>query len=319
MMKIVNPVSKTDWADPFMTYCARTGYYYALCTRGNRVEVTRSRHAASICEGETREVYRIDNKTVFGCVWAPEMHEAPDGKFYIYTSGVTNPETQEKHLFVLRSLSSDPFDGFEFAGFLGDETVWAIDPTVYTLPDKRQLICYSRLTPGHQVLEIAYLDKPNVLGSARAQIARATYPWETVPPYSGNWTINEGAFFVENKGRLFIIYSGNGCWSDDYCLGVLEYVGGDYVSESAWLKHPEPILTKSDGAFGPGHASFFRSPDGKELWCCYHAMKEHNAKTEPMPRYLNLQKIDFDETGYPVKTVAAARGLALEPPSGEQA
>lgn len=175
-MKIVNPVSKTDWADPFMTYCARTGYYYALCTRGNRVEVTRSRHAASICEGETREVYRIDNKTVFGCVWAPEMHEAPDGKFYIYTSGVTNPETQEKHLFVLRSLSSDPFDGFEFAGFLGDETVWAIDPTVYTLPDKRQLICYSRLTPGHQVLEIAYLDKPNVLGSARAQIARATYP-----------------------------------------------------------------------------------------------------------------------------------------------
>ena len=48
-------------------------------------------------------------------------------------------------------------------------------------------------------------------------------------------------------------------------------------------------------------------------------MKEHNAKTEPMPRYLNLQKIDFDETGYPVKTVAAKRGLALDPPSGEQA
>ena len=93
------------------------------------------------------------------------------------------------------------------------------------------------------MLEIAYLDKPNVLGSARAQIARATYPWETVPPYSGNWTINEGAFFVESKGRLFIIYSGNGCWSDEYCLGVLEYVGGDYVSQAAWLKHPEPILT----------------------------------------------------------------------------
>ena len=135
-----------------------------------------------------------------------------------------------------------------------------------------------------------------------------------MPPYSGNWTINEGAFFVESKGRLFIIYSGNGCWSDDYCLGVLEYVGGDYVSESAWLKHPEPILTKSDGAFGPGHASFFRSPDGKELWCCYHAMKEHNAKTEPMPRYLNLQKIDFDETGYPVKTVAGGGG-GVRPPA----
>ena len=33
---------------------------------------------------------------------------------------------------------------------------------------------------------------------------------------------------------------------------------------------------------------------------------------------MNLQKIEFDETGYPVKTVAVARGVALDPPSGEK-
>ncbi len=318
MMKISNPVSKSDWADPFMTYCARTGYYYTLCTRGDRVEIRRSRHAADICDGELCVVYRIDNKNVFGCVWAPEMHEAPDGKFYIYTSGLTSPDSYIKNLFVLRSKTSDPFDGFEFSGFLDNKTLFAIDPTVYTLPDKRQLVCYSRVDEGMQVLEIAYLDAPNKRGEKHVRIAQAEYPWEMVPPYSDGNYIVEGAFFVENKGHLFIIYSANGCWSDDYCLGLLEYVGGDYVSKSAWVKHPEPIFTKGMGAYGPGHASFFQSPDGKDIWCCYHALKEHNPNAEPATRYMNLQKIEFDEAGYPVKATAVSRDVLLDPPSGEK-
>ena len=47
-------------------------------------------------------------------------------------------------------------------------------------------------------------------------------------------------------------------------------------------------------------------------------MKDHNAETKPAPRYMNLQKIEFDETGYPVKAVAVPRGSALDPPSGEE-
>ena len=53
-----NPAADVDTADPFVTYDPATGYYYALFTRGNRLEITRSRHVGEIGrKGETRVIY----------------------------------------------------------------------------------------------------------------------------------------------------------------------------------------------------------------------------------------------------------------------
>ena len=43
-----NPVSPFDAPDPFMTFDTVTGYYYALFTRGSKLELFRSRHAGII-------------------------------------------------------------------------------------------------------------------------------------------------------------------------------------------------------------------------------------------------------------------------------
>lgn len=319
MKTFYNPLAMWDAPDPFMTYHKETGYYYALFTCGNRLELFRSRHAGQILtDHDSRIVFRVGAENgIYGCVWAPEMHMAPNGKWYIYTSGTYQPQGGEKRLFVMESETADPFDGFHFKGKL-DEDMFAIDPTIYTADNGQQYICYSRVTGENgQILEIRELVNPYTLGEKRAVIAIAEYPWELVPPYTGRSRINEGAFFVEYNGRLYIIYSGNGCWSDDYCLGVLEYIGGDMCDAKSWIKHDKPLFEKGNGIYGPGHASFFLSPDGSEIWCAYHGMLEHNEKAEYAPRYFNIQKIDFDESGYPVMGLPTGRGVELVPPAGE--
>jgi GH43 family beta-xylosidase len=47
---------------------------------------------------------------------------------------------------------------------------------------------------------------------------------------------------------------------------MLEYRGGNPLVASSWYKFPNPIFQRSDanGVYGPGHHSFFTSP---ERWC----------------------------------------------------
>ena len=150
-----NPISYSDAPDPFITYDAETGYYYALHTQGDRIEIYRHKHAAEvIIEGETKVIYRATGENaVWGDIWAPEMHRGPDGLWYIYTSSRITKDPGEKRIFVLGSLSSDPFGEWEFKGRPAYD-IFSIDPTVYTAPDGTQYMCYSRVDPQKgQVLE----------------------------------------------------------------------------------------------------------------------------------------------------------------------
>lgn len=316
-----NPISPFDAPDPFMTYDPVTGYYYALFTRGTRLELFRSRRAACIVtDGDSRIIYTPNGERdgIWGDIWAPEMHRGSNGKWYIYTSGRMNPEPSQKRIFVMEGPSDDPFEGeWIFRGKPFPET-FSIDPTAYTAPDGMQYLCSSRVDPVHgQVLDICDLENPYTCGKHSATIARAELDWELVKPYVGDSAIVEGAFFLERGGRLFIIYSANGCWSDHYCLGVLEHTGGSLCDAANWKKHEKPLLVHGNGLYGPGHASFFASPDGSEIWCAYHGMKEHNEHVTPAPRFFHIQKVDFTEDNYPVMGLPTGYEADLIPPSGE--
>ena len=318
-----NPVSPFDAPDPFMTYDPETGYYYALFTRGSKLELFRSRHAGQIVtDGDSKIIVTADGENdIWGDIWAPEMHRAPSGLWYIYTSSRVTREPGQKRLFIVESESSDPFGAWHFK-CRPTPDVFSIDPTVYTDQNGQQYICYSRVDPNlGQVLDICPLDNPWTFGQVRTMIACAEYDWELIPPYDKS-KIVEGAFFVEHAGRLYIVYSANGCWSDDYCLGVLEYIGtpGDVhamCTAENWKKHAKPIFTKGNSVFGPGHASFFRSPDGSELWCAYHGMKQTNPTVTGAARYFNIQKIDFDENGFFVPAIPCGYECEIVPPAGE--
>jgi len=85
--------------------------------------------------------------------------------------------------------------------------------------------------------------------------------------------VNEGPQILFNKGKIFLIYSASGCWTDAYNLGMLTFKGKDLLDPKAWVKKKTPVFSKSieNGVYAPGHNSFFKSADGKEDWILYHA------------------------------------------------
>lgn len=316
-----NPLSYENFSDPFVTYDKNTGYYYFIAScQCDTLTIYRSKKAGNILSDcEFKEVYICsDEYGAWGPMWAPEMYKIGN-KWYIYTSCreiKTDNPWDTKRLLILKSKTEDPFDGFEF-GSKPDRSIFAIDPSSAFINGK-QYICYSEVDEnGVQILVIREMKNPLTFTDNKAIIARPTLPWEMVPPYDKNNAIVEGAFFVQKDNRLFIIYSANGCWSDDYCLGVLEYIGGEICSPESWKKYSNPLFVKGNGIYGPGHASFFKSPDESELWCAYHCLLHSNPERKEMIRNTCIQKITFDETGYPVMGQPVGIEDEINSPSGE--
>ena len=315
-----NPLSMENFSDPFITYDNMTGYYYFIAScQSDVLTIYRSRHVGDILtRGESKDVYNCPEDDVFGPLWAPEMYKIGN-KWYIYTScrevDSDNP-WDTKRLLILKSKTEDPFDGFEF-GSKPDVSIFAIDPTS-TIIDGKQYICYSRVAENvGQVLDIREMKDPLTFTDNLSEIARPSLSWELAEGYSLTSGINEGAFFIQKGGRLFIVYSANGCYSDDYCLGVLEHTGGEICDAKNWIKHPEPLFVKGNGIYGVGHASFFSSPDGSEVWCAYHCLLRTNPLRKEMTRNTCVQKISFNEKGYPVMGEPVGIDAEIKEPSGE--
>jgi GH43 family beta-xylosidase len=119
------------------------------------------------------------------------------------------------------------------------------------------------------------MKNPWTLATRRVMISSPTYPWELkgAPP-----KVNEGPEMLKSpKGRIFLIYSASGCWTDDYKLGMMSLKkGSNPLKPSNWIKKAQPVFTKdpSHHAYGPGHNGFFKSPDGTQYWIIYHANPE---------------------------------------------
>ncbi len=321
--KFSNPINDLSMPDPFITYDHISGYYYFLYTTGNNLTLNRC-HTISDFKSNVESViiFKKGEYEVECHIWAPEIHFI-DGKWRIYTSGFTNGGFK---LLGFTAKTDDPFDGFDFEGILSTDEEYAIDPTIHTTESGEMYISYSASSNEfpkkegqwgrEQYLVIRHMDSPMKLGKEKCILSRAALPWELSPPYD-RFPINEGAFFLKRHNRLYIIYSANGCWSDDYALGVLEYTGGSITDAKSWYKHPNPILTKGNGCYGTGHASFFTSPDGSEIWVAYHAMHHSNPDCKPTERFCHIQKISFDQNDYPVIGIPLPMNEEFLSPSGE--
>lgn len=310
-----------NYSDPFITYDKKTGYYYFVAScQDNALTLSRSKKVGDILRsGEEKVVFECGKNSIFGPMWAPEMYKIGN-RYYIYTScrekWDDNVFCYPKRLLILKSKTEDPFDGFEF-GSKPDVSVFAIDPTVGFINGK-QYICYSQVDQsGVQILVIREMKDPLTFTENASEISRPTLEWELAEGYRGRSAINEGAFFLKKGGRTFIVYSANGCWSDDYCLGVLEYTGGEVCSKDSWKKSLAPLFVKGNGIFGVGHAAFFTSPDESEVWCAYHCLLNSNPERKPMDRQTCIQKISFDIENYPVMGSPVGVNVAIAAPSGE--
>lgn len=305
-----NPILP-DGADPWMV--KHDDYYIYTQTTGFNVTIWKTDNPTSLANAESKVIWQPEYGTPNSQnVWAPEIHFI-DGKWYVYyaASGVGT----EHRMFVLESETDDPFSDYTDVGQITDSTdKWGIDGTVIQQEDELYYVWsgWEGDENVSQYIYIASMSDPATISSERVELSRPEYDWETG---GGSPSINEGPQIIQHEDKIHIVYSGSGSWSDFYNLGILTAgKEDDLLDPSSWTKKDTPVFKSGNGVFGPGHASFTKSPDGKEDWIVYHAAK---AEGSGWTRNVRMQPFTFDAEGFPEFGEPAALEEPIPLPSGD--
>jgi GH43 family beta-xylosidase len=222
----------------------------------------------------------------------------------------------------LENANADPLTGsWTEKGQIRDPAAdfFAIDGTVLTYNGNNYFAWSGNAsaTDNTQRIYIARMSDPWTLSTARSLISSPQFAWETngAPP-----GVNEGPEFLKNAaGKVFLVYSASGCWTDDYALGMLSLMdGGDPLNPAHWTKTPTPVFIKKPlaAAFGPGHNTFFKSADGTEDWILYHANSSAGQGCNDT-RNPRMQKFTWNADGTPNFGEPVSTGINIQKPAGE--
>ena len=311
----INPI-KSSGPDPWVI--KQGDYYYYTQTTGNRVSIWKTQYLEDLSSAKEVIIWNAPSDGTIAYsrdVWAPELHNF-DGKWYMYFCADQNGDNSTHRIYVLENDNADPTStGWQFIGKVADPVDhWAIDATVFTYKGVNYMAWsgWPGTVDDKQCIYVAKLKNPTTIEGDRVLIAQPTYSWED--------RINEGPEALQNvDGQLYLTYSGNGCWSDDYCLGLLTLKkDGDPLNPDDWTKSSEPVFTKNTqgGAFGPGHNGFFKSPDGKEDWIIYHANGSSGLGCGDN-RNPRIQSFTWNSDGTPNFGTPVPINAPIDVPSGE--
>jgi GH43 family beta-xylosidase len=276
----LNPILDQG-ADPWMI---KTGGSYYLCgSEGDRrIYLTKASSPWTLREGERHLIYEAPEGTDHSHeIWAPELHYVK-GRWYVYYAA-DDGENRNHRMFVLQggTQEDNPLLGdYRFLGKITDETDrWAIDGTVLNWKDQLYFL-WSGWEADMNIMQniyIAEMANPWTIKGPRVCISTPDRDWEKkIAAEDESWVekgipfVNEGPEVLIKGNTVNIIYSASGSWTDDYCLGRLYCNNEDFLNPSAWFKEG-PVFSKTDQVFGPGHASFVKSPDEQQDYIIYHA------------------------------------------------
>jgi GH43 family beta-xylosidase len=298
-----NPINPS--ADPWMGYSE--GKYHLSTTLGDRVKLWSADTIAGLKDAKPVTVWAKGKG-----VWAAEFHYLPGKKgrrWYCYFTK-TDGEDARHRMFVAesktlsilgpygkeRQIITDPEDKF-----------YAIDGTVFEHRGKHYFVWAGH--PDHR-LYMSRMNDPFTLEGKRVLIPASGFGCDEV---------REGPYIIKHGKRLFLTYSACDTGKPDYKVGyVWMQDGKDPMKPASWTQEPEPLLERHDatGVFGPGHHSFFKSPDGREDWIAYHAKtsKEYTYRG----RSTRVQKLEWDSDGFPKKIVPLPLAAEIPVPSGEE-
>ncbi len=313
--------------DPWVTF--RDGFYYYMNSTGNNLTVWKTRDITDLKHAEKKVVWTPpatgpDSKDI----WAPELHFL-QGKWYIYFAA-DDGQNESHRLWVIENASSDPIAGtWKMKGRLADPAEkWAIDPTVFKVHGAAYVLWsgWEGDVNGVQSLYIAKLKNPWTISGPRVRLSTPQYPWEKVGDLTDGTRIvavphvdvNEGPEVLEHDGKIFLVYSASGCWTDYYELGMLTAsADSDLLDPASWKKSIRPVFRQSTAAsaFGTGHNSFFKSPDGTQDWIIFHANPQphQGCGNNRQPR---AQLIHWNPDGTPDFGRPIPLGQPIPKPSG---
>lgn len=318
--KFINPLLPSG-ADPWSIY--HNGYYYYTNTLGDSIVIWKTKSIADLKHAERVIVFVPPAGTNYSReLWAPEIHLIKN-KWYIYFAA-DNGNNNNHRLYVLMNTSNDPMNKqWIFKGKISDRSdKWAIDGSVFTFRHKSYMIWsgWEGDENGSQDIYIARMKSPLGIKGKRHRLSSAVYDWEKFgdlndPNNPPHVNVNEGPQSLIRQGKLFIIYSASGCWTDHYALGMLTFSGKGKVTDSLqWHKSSQPVFSQSadNKVYAPGHNSFFKSPDGKEDWILYHA-NDNAGEGCGLQRSPRAQQFSWNADGSPEfgKPVKASQQLKI--------
>jgi GH43 family beta-xylosidase len=269
-------------ADPWAIY--HGGWYYYTNTTGRNLTLWKTRSLAELASAEKKVVWTPPPGQPYSKeIWAPEVHLI-QGKWYLLFAA-DDGRNRNHRLFVLQNASPDPLQGrWEFKGKLTTpDDRWSIDGSYLEHRGQLYLLWsgWEGGENGQQNIYISRVSSPWKVEGPRVLISAPTYDWETVgdiartgPDDKPHVNVNEGPEALVHGGRVFVVYSASGCWTDSYALGMVwTNVTSNLMDPKSWHKIPHPVFKAANtrGTYAAGHNSFFKSPDGKEDWILYHA------------------------------------------------
>jgi GH43 family beta-xylosidase len=304
-----NPVSSSG-QDPWVTRSG-SAYYYCQQREGS-VWVGKTERLEDLGRCDWKRVWTPAPSGPYSKeIWAPELHHLR-GRWYIYVAA-DDGKNENHRMIALEGSKDDPQAPFVFKSKLAATTDrWAIDGTVLEMPRDRLYFIWSGWDGTEDVaqnLYIAAMSNPTTIDGERVCISRPEHDWEQ----RGRPLVNEGPEILRHGDKVFLIYSASGSWGDDYCLGRLTLAGSDPMKPGSWIKTPAPVFSRTDTVFGPGHASFTTSPDGKEDWIVYHAAR---SKGSGWRRNVRIQRFFWSKDGSPDFGLPESPGVALPVPTG---
>lgn len=314
-------------ADPWVIH--KDGWYYYTHTTGRNLTLWKTRSIADLATAKKKLVWTPPASGPYSkSIWAPELHFLA-GKWYIYFAA-DDGLNRNHRLYVLENASPDPLEGdWKLMGKLTTpEDKWAIDGSVFEHQGQLYLLWsgWEGAENGRQDIYLCRLQNPWTATGPRVRLSKPEYEWEkngdiVRPGPDGKFhvDVNEGPQALLRDGRVFVIYSASGCWTDDYALGMLwAEKGSDLLDPASWRKHPSPVFkaagSGSTGVHGAGHNSFFRSPDGTEDWILYHANPQagQGCGGHRNPR---AQRFTWTPSGMPDFGAPISAGVPLSVPS----
>jgi GH43 family beta-xylosidase len=322
---VIPPPGGSNFSNPLMngadpSVFQKDGVYYYLQTNGVSISLWTTTSMSKLASATPKVVYTPSGAQNSRNVWAPEIYFL-DGKWYIYYTAGNGTDLSQR-TWVLENSSPDPTTGtWVDKGKISSANAdfWAIDGSILELNGNRYFMWCGRPDLSNvnltQNIYIAKMTNPYTLETA-TKLTEPEFSWE-----KNGFGVNEGPqALISPDNKAFIIYSASYCGTDDYALGMLSLkAGGNPLVKADWVKADQPVFTKQpqNSAYGPGHNSFFKSPDGKESWIIYHANSATNQGCADK-RNIRMQKFTYKADGSPDFGAPVATGLQLSTPSGEK-
>ena len=289
MRKYKNPIieygGSCSTADPYVI--RYNDMYYRCFEENGRVYISEAKELCDIGKGKVTEAYK--DEPGFEQWYAPELHRIGDA-WYIYGA----PKVREDGMHCMCALElkgESPLGKYENKGIIrGLENTWNIDGTILKHEDK---IYFVWSDCGR--IYMAEMDSPFSIIGEITEFPRAQYEFEM--RYK---KVIEGPAVLKRGNKIHIVYSANDSQSDEYCLGVMTWSGGDITDADNWVKSKNAVFEKTDKIFGPGHCSFTTvTENGKEVdYIVYHANLVSGSGWAG--RHTWIQPFTWDENDMPI-------------------